>query len=99
MAGIDIVQFSTNKDIPVGPVYLLSQSGGSVWAAGSQGIAFSVNDKFHPVIANDGCKFAGAFALVATDSNGVWLTAREGIFHVPQTEVEQVVRNPSYRVK
>jgi signal transduction histidine kinase/ligand-binding sensor domain-containing protein len=94
-----IKSFSTVGDISIGPVDLLSQSGGPVWAAGSLGVAFFVNDRFHAVTADDGSTFAEAYSLVATGHDGVWLTAPQGIFHIPQDEVEHIVRDPSYKIK
>jgi PAS domain S-box-containing protein len=89
----------TDRNIAIGRIDLLSQSGGPVWAAGSLGIAFSLNDKFHTVVAGDGSTFAGAYSLVSTKFDGVWLTARQGIFHIPRSEVEHVVTDPSYRIQ
>jgi signal transduction histidine kinase/ligand-binding sensor domain-containing protein len=94
-----IKSFSTDGDISIGPVDLLSQSGGPVWAAGSLGVAIFVHDRFHAVIADDGRTFAEAYSLVATGHDGVWLTAPQGIFHIPQDEVEHVVRDPSYKIR
>jgi signal transduction histidine kinase/streptogramin lyase len=89
----------SEQDLSIGPVSLLASSDEQVWAAGSQGLAFFQGDKFHTVKADDGSTFANVDRVVATAGEGVWLSAHQGIVHIPEIEVEQVIRDPSYKVK
>jgi signal transduction histidine kinase/streptogramin lyase len=91
--------FSTEKDLSIGPVSLLARSGEQIWAAGDLGIAFFQGDKFHTVKAEDGSTFADVDRIVATALDGVWLSAHQGIVHIPESEIEHVIRDPSYKVK
>jgi len=91
--------FSTEKDLSIGPVSLLARSGEQIWAGGDLGIAFFQGDRFHTVKADDGSTFADVDRVVATAVDGVWLSAHQGIVHIPEGEVEQVIRDPAHKVK
>jgi signal transduction histidine kinase/ligand-binding sensor domain-containing protein len=91
--------FSTEKDLSIGPVSLLARSGEQIWAGGDLGIAFVEGDELRTVKADDGSTFADVDRVVATASDGVWLSAPQGILHIPEGEVAHVIRDPSYRVK
>jgi signal transduction histidine kinase/ligand-binding sensor domain-containing protein len=91
--------FSIEKDLSIGSVSLLARSGEQIWAAGDLGIAFFQGDKFHTVKADDGSAFADVDRVVATALDGVWLSAHQGIVHIPEGEVEHVIRDPSHKVK
>jgi signal transduction histidine kinase/ligand-binding sensor domain-containing protein len=91
--------FSTEKDLSIGPVSLLARSDEQIWAAGDLGIAFFQGDTFHTVRADDGSTFTDVDRVVATAVDGVWLSAHQGIVHIPEGEVEHVIREPSYKVK
>lgn len=91
--------FSTEKDLSIGPVRLLNRSGEQLWAAGDLGIAFLEGDTFHTVVAEDGNIFADVDSVVATARDGAWLSAHQGIVHIPEDEVEHVFRDPSHKVK
>ena len=91
--------FSTEKDLSIGLVDLLAQSGEQIWAGGGLGIAFFQGDKFHTLKADDGSTFADVDRVVPTAFDGVWLSAHQGIVHIPEAEVEHVIGDPSYKVK
>ncbi len=91
--------FSTEKDLSIGPVSLLARSADQIWAGGDLGIAFFQGDTFHTVKAGDGSTFADIDRVVATSRDGVWLSAHQGIVHIPQGEVEHVIGDPSYKVR
>jgi signal transduction histidine kinase/ligand-binding sensor domain-containing protein len=99
LTGDAIRSFSTENDLSIGPVSLLAQSGEQIWAAGDFGIAFFQGDNFHAVKAGDGSTFADVDRIVATALDGVWLNAHQDIVHIPQSEVEHVIRDPSYKVQ
>jgi len=99
LTGSTVRSFSAEKDLSIGPVSLLAQSGEQVWAAGLLGIAFFKGDKFQTVRANDGNTFADVDRILATALDGVWLSANQNIVHIPEREVEHVIRDPSYRVE
>jgi signal transduction histidine kinase len=91
--------FSTEKDLSIGPISLLARSGDQIWAAGDLGVAFFEGDTFHTVRAEDGSTFADVDRVVATALDGVWLSAHQGIVHIPEVEVEHVIGDPSYKVR
>jgi signal transduction histidine kinase/ligand-binding sensor domain-containing protein len=99
LTGTTVRSFSTEKDPSIGRVSLLAQSGEQIWAAGDLGIAFFQGDTFHTVKAGDGSTFADVDRIVATALDGVWLNAHQDIVHIPQSEVEHVIRDPSYKVQ
>jgi signal transduction histidine kinase/ligand-binding sensor domain-containing protein len=94
-----VTSFSTEKDLSIGTVTLLARAGEQIWAGGHLGIAFFQGDKFHTVKADDGSTFADVDRVVATVRDGVWLSTHQGIVHIPEGEVEHVIRDPSYQVK
>jgi signal transduction histidine kinase/ligand-binding sensor domain-containing protein len=94
-----VKSFSTEKDLSIGPVSLLARSGEQIWAAGDLGIALFQGDRFHTVKVADGSTFADVDRVVATALDGVWLSAHQGIVHIPEGEVEHVTRESSYKVK
>jgi signal transduction histidine kinase/ligand-binding sensor domain-containing protein len=94
-----VKSFSTEKDLSIGAVDLLARSGEQIWAGGDLGIAFFQGDKFHTIKTDDGSTFNDIDRVVPTARDGVWLSARQGIGHIPEGEVEHVIRDPSYKVK
>src|SRR5208282_708896 len=66
---------------------------------GDLGIALFQGDRFHTVKVADGGTFADVDRVVATALDGVWLSAHQGIVHIPEGEVEHVTRESSYKVK
>jgi hypothetical protein len=91
--------FSTEKEVSIGPVSLLAQSGEQIYAGGDLGIALFQGNAFHVVKTEDGNTFADVDRIVPTAFDGVWLSAQKGIVHIPYTEVEEVIRDSSYKVK
>jgi signal transduction histidine kinase len=89
----------TERDFSIGTVSLLARSGEQIWAAGDSGIAFFQGDEFHTVSADDGSTFADVDRIVPTAVDGVWLSAHQGIVHIPEEEIEHVFSDPSYKVK
>ncbi|HEY4355898.1 MAG TPA: two-component regulator propeller domain-containing protein [Acidobacteriaceae bacterium] len=93
-----IKNYSTDRDLSIGPVGVIALSGEPIWVAGSLGIAFFLGDSFHNVRADDGSTFADVDAIVPTAFDGVWLSSHQKILHIPESEVKHVVSEPSYRV-
>ena len=94
-----LTRLFTEQDLSIGPVSLLARSGEQIWAAGDLGIAFFQGDGFHPVTADDGGTFADVNRVVPTAVDGVWLSAHQGIVHIPEEEIEHVYSDPSYKVE
>jgi ligand-binding sensor domain-containing protein len=99
MTGDTVKRFSTETDLSIGPVSFLSRAGEQIWAGGDLGIAFFQRDGFRTITADDGNTFADVDGILATPLDGVWLSAHQSIVHIPEAEVEHVLREPPYRVK
>lgn len=99
LTGGSVTNLYTEKDVSVGTVNLLVSSGEQIWAAGDSGIAFSQGDEFHTVSADDGSAFADVNVIVPTALDGVWLSAHQGIVHIPAEEIGHVFSDPSYKFK
>jgi ligand-binding sensor domain-containing protein len=89
--------FSQADGLALGPILALTSRDASLWLGAEMGLAFEKNDRFHAVRTHDGREFGGVADIVPT-RDGLWLSAANGIVHIPDSEVRRVTNDPSHRV-
>jgi signal transduction histidine kinase/ligand-binding sensor domain-containing protein len=90
--------FSSRDGIGIGLPNTIVCDHQQPWVGGESGVAFLRGDRFYTLVGADGQNFGLITGIVASPSNGLWLAAGPGIVHVPEGEVQKVLRNPGYRV-
>ena len=90
--------FSQPDGLALGPILALTSRDASVWLGAEMGLAFEKNERFHAVRTHDGRELGGVADIVPT-RNGLWLSAANGIVHIPDAEVRRVTDDPSHRVR
>ncbi|WP_058185535.1 two-component regulator propeller domain-containing protein [Terracidiphilus gabretensis] len=92
--------FSANES-PLGGVQVISGRGRHVWLAG-RGLAFFDGNRFRRVVPADepfGASFGTIWGVEEASNGSLWLAEQRGVIEIPATEIQQVLRDPSYRVK
>jgi signal transduction histidine kinase/ligand-binding sensor domain-containing protein len=90
--------FSTSDGLTVAPLLTLAGRDRQLWVGGELGLAFLQGDRFHVVRSARGTRFGAVTGIVVSADAGLWLNAGIGIVHVPQPEIERLLRDPTYQV-
>jgi PAS domain S-box-containing protein len=84
---------------PVGSVRVIKGRGRHMWVGGELGLAFFDGNRFRRIVPADAETFGSVRGVEETSNGNLWLAERRGVIEIAATEVQQVLRDPSYRVK
>lgn len=94
----DHIRVFEGDDAPrIGTMLTLAADGRHVWAGGESGLAFFDGDRFHTVRAA-GPGF-GLVTGIVVSRHGLWFAASAGVIHIPQPEVDELLRDPARPVR
>jgi signal transduction histidine kinase/ligand-binding sensor domain-containing protein len=89
--------FSKSEGLGVGALLALAGRDRQIWVGGESGLAVLQDDRFQTVrIAGIG-GFGSVTGILVVKS-GVWLSTGSGIVHIPEQEVQRLMRDPAYPV-
>ena len=83
----------------VGSVRAINGRGHHIWVGGGLGLAFFDGNRFRRIVPTDADTFGSIAGIVETSDGSLWLAERRGAIEIAATEIQQVLSNPSYRVK
>jgi ligand-binding sensor domain-containing protein len=86
-------------DSPVGSVRAIEGRGRNTWVGGESGLAFFDGNRFRRIVPADAETFGSVRGVEETSNGSLWLAESRGVIEIAATEVQQVLRDPSYRVK
>jgi PAS domain S-box-containing protein len=84
---------------PVGSVRALMGRGRHMWVGGGLGLAFFDRSRFRRIAPEDAETFGSVAGVVEASDGSLWLAEKRGAIEIAATEIQQVLSNPSYRVK
>jgi signal transduction histidine kinase/ligand-binding sensor domain-containing protein len=71
----------------------------TVWAAGSNGLAFLDGDRFRRVYSSESNLLQGTSGITRDQFGNLWLNAGTGVLRISSEEVTLLLRNPRHLVK
>jgi PAS domain S-box-containing protein len=86
-------------DSPVGSISAIGGRGHHTWVGGESGLVFFDGNRFRRIIPADAETFESVAGVQEASNGGLWLAEKRGVIEIPATEVERVLRDPSYRVR
>jgi len=89
---------SSQDGVQVGKVRSIGGNASNLWIGGDNGLAVFDGKRFRQAIAADGNDFSDIFGIVATASDGLWLSESRGIVHIPEPEIRLFHQNAEHRV-
>jgi signal transduction histidine kinase/ligand-binding sensor domain-containing protein len=84
---------------PWGNTLAFYEAAGTIWAAGSNGLAFLNGETFTSVHPREDNLFKGTSGIVSDKFGNLWLNAGAGALRIPAEEIAELLRNPSHPVK
>jgi signal transduction histidine kinase len=90
--------FSAQDGLTVGPFNVIGGRGEQVWGGGESGIALLKDGRFYTLKLARGVELGLVTGIDSPPNEGLWLSAGAGIVHIPEREVQQVLRSPGYEV-
>jgi PAS domain S-box-containing protein len=84
---------------PVGSVRSINGRGRHMWVGGSQGLAFFDGYGFRRIVPEDAKTFGSVMGIEETLDGSLWLAESRGVVHIPASEAQHALDNPSYHVK
>ena len=90
--------FSAREGLTIGPPDVIAGRDRVIWIGGESGLAFLQGDRFHTVQDAEGTGFISVTGIVATKSDGLWLSTGSGVVHIPENEIENLTEHPERRV-
>ena len=94
--GQNVRIFSNREGLTIGPINIIAGRSQQLWVGGQSGLAFLKDDRFQRV--NTTGAELGSITGIVVRNDGLWLSASAGIVHIPQSEVEQALQQPDFRV-
>jgi ligand-binding sensor domain-containing protein len=86
-------------DSPVGSVRAIEGRGRHIWVGGESGLGFFEGNHFRRIVPADAETFGSVIGVEEASNGSLWLAESRGVIEIAATEVEQVLGDPSYRVK
>ncbi|HEY5756752.1 MAG TPA: two-component regulator propeller domain-containing protein [Steroidobacter sp.] len=87
--------FDAQAGLEVGTVMSIIQERGSIWVGGELGFARFDGKRFIPVRSASGEPFRGISGVVNARNGDLWLNGSNGIVHVTQRQIDQLLEEPS----
>ena len=91
--------FGPEDGVQVGNVAAISGRGPGVWIGGEFGLQKFENGRFRIIQAVDEDWLLGISGIVETADGDLWLNGLSGIFHISRAEIDEALKNRSYRVR
>lgn len=88
--------YSTAEGLTIGPLNIVAGGDQQLWAGGQAGLAFLKDDRFHTLHTT--AAELGSITGMVVRNDGLWLSTSIGVVHIPESEVQQAVQQPDYRV-
>jgi signal transduction histidine kinase/ligand-binding sensor domain-containing protein len=70
-----------------------------IWVGGAGGLALIDGGGFRPLIPLASESLKDITGIIDAGNDGLWLSAADGVFHVPKDEVDRALQDPSHRFK
>jgi signal transduction histidine kinase/ligand-binding sensor domain-containing protein len=84
---------------PVGNVRAINGRGRHTWVGGELGLAFFDGNRFRRILPADAETFGFVMGVEEASNGSLWLAETRGVIEIPATEIQNVLGDPSYRVK
>ena len=88
--------YSAADGLNIGAPNIVAGIDEHLWVGGQSGLAFLKDDRFHTLHTT--AAELGSITGLVVRNDGLWLSASAGIVHIPQSEVQQALQQPDYRV-
>jgi signal transduction histidine kinase/ligand-binding sensor domain-containing protein len=95
--GESVRTFTSDDGLTVGPVNIIIGRDQELWVGGESGLAFLSGDRFR-TLKTAGVSLGSITGIVAPANDGLWLSASPGIVHIPESELQQVLKEADYPV-
>jgi PAS domain S-box-containing protein len=83
----------------VGGVRAINGRGHHIWVGGDLGLAFFDGKLFRRIVPADAESFGRVIGVEEISDGSLWLAEDQYVIQVTGSEIQQVLNNPSYRVK
>jgi PAS domain S-box-containing protein len=83
----------------VGGVRAINGRGRHIWLGGESGLAFFDGKAFQRIVPADAGTFGRIIGVEEASNGSLWLAESRGVIEIAATEIQQVLNDPSYRVK
>lgn len=93
-----IREFSDQDGLEVGPFKAIGGRGDQVWVGGETGLALFKDNRFYAVHLTHGMELGVVNGILSPPNDGLWLSTSAGIVHIPESEVQKVLRDVVYAV-
>ncbi|MGB6686481.1 MAG: two-component regulator propeller domain-containing protein [Terracidiphilus sp.] len=90
--------FGVKEGLAIGPPNVIAGSDRAIWVGGESGLAFLEGGRFHALQSAGDTAFTSVNGIVATRNDGLWLSTRSGIVHIPESEIKAVLQHPAHPV-
>jgi signal transduction histidine kinase/ligand-binding sensor domain-containing protein len=97
--GDGVQVFGPNQGIHIGNIMAIHGRGPRIWIGGEFGLQQFDAGRVSNINAVNNEWLRGISGITETANGDLWLNGSTGIFHIPRSELEQAVKDPSYRVK
>lgn len=87
---------SISLGLEVGTVLNVSQTAGTLWVAGTEGVDFAKDDRFHPLKLRDAAITQGTSGDVYDNDGNLWLNTGAGVVRIAASDVQHVLGDPQY---
>ena len=90
--------FGAREGLTVGPPNVIAERDQILWVGAESGLVFLQDGRFHVVQSAVATGFTSVTGIVVTQNGGIWLNSGPGVVHIPQSEIETVIRHPEHKV-
>ena len=91
--------FGPGDGLRVGNVTAIYGRGPEIWIGGEFGLQQFDHGRFHTINAIDEEWLRGISGIVETANGDLWLNGLGGVFHIPQADLSEGLKNDAYMVK
>jgi signal transduction histidine kinase/ligand-binding sensor domain-containing protein len=91
--------FGPNNGVHVGNITAINGRGSGIWIGGEFGLQKFAGGRFQSLFAVDDDWLLGISGIIETGNGDLWLNGLSGIFHIGRSEIDEALKNPSYRVR
>ena len=95
----NIQRVFSDDESPVGSVRAINGRGRHLWVGGELGLAFFDGNHFRRIAPANAETFGRVLGVEETSNGSLWLAGSRGVIEIVATEVQQVLGDPSYRVR
>lgn len=92
--GVSLRFFGVAEGLPPGPILVLHQRNGRLWAGGARGVWQFRDDRFEPLQGVDGERFANTSGIVETAAGELWINGLSGAVRIDAAEIARLAQAP-----